>query len=49
MAGLLGAVDVERFKPAPPDPELRASLGLKPEHRVVGIVARVQRHQRQNQ
>jgi glycosyltransferase involved in cell wall biosynthesis len=46
VAGMLGAVDVERFSPAPPDPAVRASLGLAPEHRVVGIVARVQRHRR---
>ncbi|MGI9592288.1 MAG: glycosyltransferase, partial [Myxococcota bacterium] len=46
VRGLLGAVDVERFAPAPPDPAVRAALGLTPEQRVVGIVARVQRHRR---
>lgn len=46
VRGLLGAVDVERFAPAPPDPTLRAALGLAPEHRVIGIAARVQRHRR---
>jgi glycosyltransferase involved in cell wall biosynthesis len=46
VRGILGAVDTERFAPQPPDPEVRASLGLAPEHRVVGIVARVQRHRR---
>jgi glycosyltransferase involved in cell wall biosynthesis len=46
VAGLLGAVDVERFAPGPPDPAVRAALGLAPEHRVIGIVARVQRHRR---
>jgi len=46
VAGVLGAVDLERFAPAPPDPRVRAGLGLRPEQRVVGIVARVQRHRR---
>ncbi len=46
VSGLLGAVDVARFAPQAPAPEVRASLGLGPEHRVVGIVARVQRHRR---
>jgi len=46
IAGLLGAVDLERFRPAPSDPSVRRALGLAPEHRVVGIVARVQRHRR---
>ena len=46
VLGALGAVDLERFAPRPPDPGLRASLGLAPEHRVVGITARVQRHRR---
>jgi glycosyltransferase involved in cell wall biosynthesis len=44
--GVLGAVDLARFAPQPPDPALRASLGLGPQQRVVGIVARVQRHRR---
>lgn len=46
VRGSLGAVDTTRFAPRPADPEVRASLGLAPEHRVVGIVARVQRHRR---
>jgi glycosyltransferase involved in cell wall biosynthesis len=46
LRGSLGAVDTERFALRPPDPRFRASLGLAPEHRVVGIVARVQRHRR---
>ena len=46
MRGVFGAVDTERFSPQPADPQLRASLGLAPEHLVVGIVARVQRHRR---
>jgi len=41
-----GAVDVERFRPEPPDKAVRESLGLEPSHRVVGIVARAQRHRR---
>jgi len=45
LAGPYGAVDA-RFFPKAPDPGVRASLGLAPEHRVVGIVARVQRHRR---
>jgi len=44
--GAFGAVDLERFRPAPPDKAVRESLGLSPEHRVVGIVARAQRHRR---
>jgi glycosyltransferase involved in cell wall biosynthesis len=46
IAGLHGAVDLERFRPVPPDPAVRRELGLAPDHRVVGIVARVQRHRR---
>jgi glycosyltransferase involved in cell wall biosynthesis len=44
--GAFGAVDLARFRPAPPDPGVRASLGFAPEDRVVGIVARVQAHRR---
>ncbi|MCP3983967.1 MAG: glycosyltransferase [bacterium] len=44
--GVFGAVDVERFRPIAPNPESRRALGLAPEHRVVGIVARVQPHRR---
>jgi len=39
-------IGVTRVKPAPADPAVRKSLGFEPEHRVVGIVARVQRHRR---
>jgi glycosyltransferase involved in cell wall biosynthesis len=46
VLGALGAVDLERFAPRPPDPAVRAALGLRPEHRVIGITARVQRHRR---
>jgi glycosyltransferase involved in cell wall biosynthesis len=41
-----GAIDTGFFRPAEPDPDVLASLGLAPEHRVVGIVARAQRHRR---
>lgn len=44
--GVLGAVDVEHFRPAEPDPALRAELGLPPDAHVIGIAARVQRHRR---
>lgn len=44
--GAFGAVDLERFRPGAPDPQVRASLGLEPSQRVVGIVARAQRHRR---
>ncbi len=46
IAYAFGAVDLERFRPAPPDARIRASLSLEAEHRVVGIVARAQRHRR---
>ncbi len=46
VAGVFGAVDLARFRPAAPDPRVREALGLSTEHRVVGIVARVQRHRR---
>jgi glycosyltransferase involved in cell wall biosynthesis len=46
IVGAFGAVDLERFAPRARDPQIRERLGLKPEHRVVGIVARVQRHRR---
>lgn len=46
IAGSFGAVDVARFTPAPPAAGVRESLGLKPDHRVVGIVARVQAQRR---
>jgi glycosyltransferase involved in cell wall biosynthesis len=46
VVGAFGAVDARRFFPKAPDPGLRASLGLRPEDRVVGIVARAQPHRR---
>jgi len=46
VRGSFGGVDTERFVPRPANRELRAALGLAPEHRVIGIVARVQRHRR---
>jgi glycosyltransferase involved in cell wall biosynthesis len=46
VGAIYGAVDLARFAPAPRDPAVRASLGLDPEHRVIGIVARAQRHRR---
>ena len=46
VGAVYGAVDLERFAPAPCDAAVRASLGLAPEHRVIGIVARAQRHRR---
>jgi len=44
--GVLGAIDPTRFYRARADPAVRESLGFKLEHRVVGIVARVQPHRR---
>jgi L-malate glycosyltransferase len=46
IAAVYGAVDLERFAPAPSDKAVRESLGLAAEHRVIGIVARAQRHRR---
>jgi len=46
ILGSFGAVDLLRFRPQPPDPGVRARLGLCPEHRVVGIVARIQPRRR---
>ncbi len=46
VAAIYGAVDLTRFAPAPPDKAVRESLGLAPEHRAIGIVARAQRHRR---
>jgi len=49
LCGSFGAVDLERFQPAAALAErerVRASLGLAPEHRVLGIVARVQQKRR---
>jgi len=44
--GVLGAVDLARFRPGDPEPHVRAALGLAPEARVVGVVARVQARRR---
>jgi glycosyltransferase involved in cell wall biosynthesis len=46
VRGAFGAVDLARFAPAPAGAAVRASLGLTPQARVVGIVARVQAHRR---
>jgi glycosyltransferase involved in cell wall biosynthesis len=46
VLGALGAVDLERFSPRAADPAVRAGLRLAPEHHVIGIAARVQRHRR---
>jgi glycosyltransferase involved in cell wall biosynthesis len=46
IRGVFGAVDLARFHPEPPDPGVRAGLGLAASDRVVGIVARVQAHRR---
>ena len=46
IAGAHGAVDLERFRPGAVAPSVRRALGLEPHHRVVGVVARVQRHRR---
>jgi glycosyltransferase involved in cell wall biosynthesis len=46
VAAVYGAVDLQRFSPAPPDKAVRESLGLTPDDRVIGIVARAQRHRR---
>jgi len=46
VRGAFGAVDTERFVPRKADAGIRAALGLEPEHRVIGIVARMQRHRR---
>ncbi len=41
-----GCVDAERFAPRPAEPDVLESLGLKPEHVVIGCVARLQPHRR---
>jgi len=46
IAGAYGAVDLARFTPAGSERPMRAALGFAPEHEVVGIVARAQRHRR---
>jgi glycosyltransferase involved in cell wall biosynthesis len=44
--GAFGAVDLDRFRPAPPDKAVRESLDLEEGDHVVCIVARAQRHRR---
>jgi len=46
LVGAFGAVDATRFRPAPRSAALARELGLLPRHRVVGVVARAQRHRR---
>lgn len=46
LLGAFGAVDPARFQPAPRNAALAAELGLSAGQRVVGIVARAQRHRR---
>lgn len=46
IRGAFGAIDAERFQPAPPDLDVRAEMDLPPKARVVGIVARAQSHRR---
>jgi glycosyltransferase involved in cell wall biosynthesis len=46
LAGCFGAVDLARFRPAPPDPALRRRLGVDPAAPLLGVVARVQPHRR---
>ena len=41
-----GVVDAARFAPRPRRAELAESLGLKPDQRVIGLVARLQPHRR---
>jgi glycosyltransferase involved in cell wall biosynthesis len=41
-----GVVDTARFAPRPRRADARESLGLKPEQRVIGLVARLQPHRR---
>ncbi|MFI5317858.1 MAG: glycosyltransferase family 4 protein [Myxococcota bacterium] len=45
--GVVSAVvDTERFQPRARRADLRESLGLKPEQRVIGLIARLQPHRR---
>jgi glycosyltransferase involved in cell wall biosynthesis len=46
LAGAFGAFDPSRFGPAPQNAALKAELGHAEGERVVGIVARAQRHRR---
>lgn len=41
-----GVVDTERFAPRGRRADLREALGLKPEQRVIGLIARLQPHRR---
>jgi len=46
LLGAFGAVDLARFQPRAVNAVVRESLGLRREHRVIGIVARIQRRRR---
>ncbi len=46
LHGVFGAVNPDHFRPGPPAAALREALGLAAGQRVVGIVARAQRHRR---
>jgi glycosyltransferase involved in cell wall biosynthesis len=46
VAGAFGAVDLARFAPGPAPDALRRELRIAPGQRVIGIVARAQRHRR---
>jgi glycosyltransferase involved in cell wall biosynthesis len=46
VGAVSGVVDTERFAPRPRRADIRESLGLKPDHRVIGLVARLQPHRR---
>jgi len=46
VVGAFGAVDLSRFQPGKPAAGVREGLGLPASARVVGIVARAQRHRR---
>jgi glycosyltransferase involved in cell wall biosynthesis len=46
VAVVPGSVDAERFAPRPPSEAMRREIGLGAEERVVGLVARLQRHRR---
>jgi glycosyltransferase involved in cell wall biosynthesis len=46
VAVVPGVVDTGRFQPRRSSPEVAATLGIGPEHRVLGLVARLQPHRR---
>jgi glycosyltransferase involved in cell wall biosynthesis len=46
VAVVPGVVDAAHFAPRAADPTLRAELGLAPDDRVIGLVARLQPHRR---